>query len=219
MKGKVCPYCGRRISYFKTFHNKKKGIYNCARCKKECKIKTDFRLIAAFAAVVLTAIIIVILWVNSDGYNTPWGIFAVAALFIIFYFCTPFFIKYVPLKKNLQREEDIPSETFEPSVSDDYVFNRDVFDQIKNNRNAARKLNNEKREKENERVVPVIKDVSEAHASSDAPLKKVNKSAADRIVEEIIEENKATEEEEDIKTYTPKPKKPDGSRYTANRKF
>ena len=214
MKGKCCPYCGRKISYLKTFHNKKKGIYTCVRCKKESRIKTDMRLLAAFAAVFLTAVLIVIFWQNSESYNTPWGIFAVAFLFIAFYFCTPFFVRYVALKKNLKEEPK--EEIFKSTVDDDYVFNRDVFDQIKKNRASLRK---ESAEKEKERLVPVIKDVSEGHASSDTPLKKVNKSPAERIVEEIIEENKAMESEEDVKTYTPKAKKPDGSRYTANRKF
>ena len=216
MKGKSCPYCGRRISDFKTFHNKKKGLFTCARCKKESLIKLDVRVFATFAAVFLAAVLVVFFWTRSEMYNTPIGIFAVIVLFGGFYFSAPLFIRYIPLKKNLKEEKENKGDIFETAPADDYVFNRDVFDRIKKNRNAMR----QEQAQGNERLVPVIKDVSEGHASSDSPLKKVNKTPADRIVEEIIEENRVAEEvEEDIKTYTPKSKKPDGSRYTANRKL
>ena len=69
MSGKKCPYCGRRIPYTTVFHEKKHGLYKCGRCKKESKIKTDFKLLIAFIAVVLIVVLYIILWQTSKFHN------------------------------------------------------------------------------------------------------------------------------------------------------
>lgn len=203
MEGKKCPYCGRRISYLTTFNEKKRGMHICARCKKESKIKTDMRLIIAFIAVCLMVVMFMIVWNGSGNYNSIWGVVIVAAALVLFYFCTPLFIRYVPLKKysKFLETDHEANRDFER-----FTFNKDIFNEVKKNRKPQSKPE----EKTVIREVPIIKNVSESHASSDAPLKRVVTRP------EFEEEEPEVEFHEDVRTY--KPKKA-GSKYTANRRF
>lgn len=216
MKGKKCPYCGRRISYLTVFHEKKHGIYECSRCKKESKIKTDNKLLIAFLAVILIIILYVIFWFSSGLYTNPLGIIPPAVLLLIFYFCSPLFIRFVPLKRFLTYDDKKPEtkEIKKEYKPEEYVFDRRVFDEIKNKRQSVSSVE-EKIDRiiaEEEQYVPVIEDVSEAHtSSSQAPLKKIPR--------QYTPQPEPIYEEEDFKQYVPQKNKPNGSKYTANRKF
>ncbi len=235
--GKKCPYCGRRISYFTTFHEKKRGIHTCTRCKKESKIKTDFRLIVAFIAVVLVVLMFMVLWSGSGNYNNFIGVIITAVILLVFYLTTPLFIRFVPLKK--YRENDTVREEFEyeyepaPDIDDEtfnngFTFNRDIFDEIKERRhstiarNNAENLENIEHTKVAEKkYVPIIKDVTEAHASSsEEPLKKV-KNTASYSYSDYESKDNFDDEPRIYRKQTPKKKteRPDGTKYTANRKF
>lgn len=243
--GKYCPYCGRRISYFTTFHEKKRGIHTCTRCKKESKIKTDFRLIIAFIAVVLIVLMFMVVWTGSSYYNNFLGVIITAAILTVFYFCTPLFIRFVPLKKyrhhEVEREEfeyeyePLPDED-DIAVDSEFTFNRDIFDQIKEKRNSNINHNNEQLSDniENTKIaggdyVPIIKDVTEAHASSsDAPLKRVNTNENNEYSQyygnqEYYDDYEYTDFSEtenfDDGYPTGNDDLPDGSKYTANRRF
>ncbi|MCH5303940.1 MAG: hypothetical protein J1E41_03670 [Ruminococcus sp.] len=230
---KYCPYCGRRISYFTTFHEKKRGIHTCTRCKKESKIKTDFRLIIAFIAVVLVVFMFMVVWMGSGNYNNFLGVIITAAILMVFYFSTPIFIRFVPLKKYRVQEE--PKEEFEyeyEPMSDDetfpeeskFTFNRDVFDKVKEKRNSTITRNNAENSDSIEHTkiadktyIPIINDVTESHASSeDVPLRRVN-TPSGNYTDYKTKENF----DDEVSSYVQKkvPKKPDGSRYTANRKL
>lgn len=236
--GKFCPYCGRRISYFTTFHEKKRGIHTCTRCKRESKIKTDFRLIVAFIAVVLIVLMFMVVWSGSSNYNSFWGVIITALILLVFYFCTPFFIRFIPLKK--YRHHEVEREEFEyeyeplPDEDDidankDFTFNRDIFESIKEKRHSKIAANDVENSEniENTKIadknyVPIIEDVSEAHASSpDAPLKKVNKHDYYEKREERINYEEFDNYDDGIPAKEDNRKKdiPDGSKYTANRKF
>ena len=219
MKGKSCPYCGRRISYFTAFHKKKEGLYKCTRCNKESKIKTDFKMMLAFLGVVLLVVIYLVLWQTSGFYNNFLDVIPPIIIIVAFYFITPLFIRFAPLRKEIEKKEikkeQLP-EMGEESYGGDYVFNREVFEKAKQQRNSTPIVVDDDFEApaEEEPYVPIIKDVSEAHASSDAPLKKVNHPSHERKYPE------PETYEEDVKTYYPhQNKKPDGTKYTANRKF
>ena len=221
MKNKKCPYCGRRISYFTVFHEKKHGLYTCTRCKKECKIKTDFRLIIAFIAMCLAVVLFIILWNSSKNYNNFFGVVIVALALMVFYFLTPLFVRFVPLKKYKRNSEESQQQTIDSAGNENFHFNRDAFEKVRQNRaanqpkSAGEKANKVIEEIESEPYVPIIKDVSSSHASSDAPLRKVQKTPPQiRIIEAEPEY-----QDEDVRTYVPKAKRPDGSKYTANRKF
>lgn len=148
----------------------------------------------AFVAVVLIAVMFMIVWNGSTTYNDFTGVIVVAAIFTVFYFCTPFFIRYVPLKKYHQRDyereefeyeyEPLPDED-DVDASNDFTFNREVFEKIKEKRqstilnynNLENSDNIESTKIADKDYIPIIKDVTEAHASSpDMPLKKMNPS-------------------------------------------
>ena len=216
MKGKKCPYCGRRISYLTVFHEKKHGVYECTRCKKESKIKIDKKLIISFIILFLLIVLYTVFWRSSGFYNNIFGIIPPMVLLIIFYLCTPFFIKFVPLKRflddiEIKSEQQISGD--EINSSKDFVFDKRIFDEIKNKRNnnpsIEEKIDQIINEEEN--YVPVIENVSEAHTSSQSALKKVKKNPVQSLNVDVPEE--------DVKQYVPKKEKPSGTKYTANRKF
>lgn len=237
--GKYCPYCGRRISYFTTFHEKKRGIHTCSRCKRESKIKTDFRLIVAFIAVVLLVLMFILVWNGSSNYNNFWGVIITAGILTVFYFCTPLFIRFVPLKKyhqhDMEREEfeyeyePLPDED-EIDPDKEFTFNKDIFDSIKEKRKSTIVRNNEENSDnlENTKIadknyVPIINDVTQAHASSsEAPLRRVTPQVNREEYEEKVDYYNQRDNFDDIaprRKIQTKNKKPDGSKYTANRKF
>ena len=197
------------------FHEKKHGKYTCSRCKKDCKIKTDMRLMLAFVAVVLVSVLYIIFWMGSSFHNQFIGVVPPIIIMVAFYFCTPLFVSFVPLKEYVKKEEKTPQEyeIIKPE-EESFVFDRDLFEQIKQNRNSSPDIDSKIDMVNEEHKVPVIKDVSEAHASSDAPLKKVPKSSA-KVQPEYWE----VPDDEDVKQYVPKNTKPDGTKYTANRKL
>ncbi len=215
MKGKKCPYCGRRISYMTVFHDKKHGIYECSRCNKESKIKADKKLLISYIILFLLIILYFILWRSSTFYNNFLGIIPPIVALIAFYFCTPFFIKFVPLKRFLDdierdKEQKIATENTIPER--DFVFDKKVFDEIKNKRNAPSSVE-EKIDRiieEEENYVPIIEDVSEAHTSSQSTLKKVHNPQPSYTPSAEVYDD-------DVKQYVPKKEKPNGNKYTANR--
>ena len=214
MKGKKCPYCGRRISYMTVFHDKKHGIYECNRCKKECKIKAGKKLLISYVILVLLIILYFILWRSSTFYNNFLGVIPPIIALIIFYFCTPFFIKFVPLKRfldDIERKKEPEPQAEEYVPEQEFVFDKRIFDEIKNKRNAPTSVE-EKIDRiieEEENYVPIIEDVSEAHTSSQSTLKRVNRTQPTYTQNEVVED--------DVKQYVPKKEKPNGSKYTANR--
>ncbi|MCR5653442.1 MAG: hypothetical protein K6F88_06545 [Ruminococcus sp.] len=215
MKGKKCPYCGRRISYLTVFHEKKHGVYECTRCKKESKVKVDKKLIISFLVVVLLIVLYIIFWRSSAFYNNFLGIIPPIIILIAFYFCTQFFIRFVPLKRfldDIERKQEQEITTSDTDTAQGFVFNKKVFDEIKNKRNAPSSVE-EKIDRiiEEENYVPVIENVSEAHTSSQATLKRVTKPP-------IYSESMGVAED-DVKQYVSKKEKPNGTKYTANRKF
>lgn len=216
MKGKKCPYCGRRISYLTVFHDKKHGIYECNRCKKESKIKADKKLLIAYIILVLLIILYFIFWRSSTFYNNFLGIIPPIIALIAFYFCTPFFIKFVPLKRfldDIERKKEPETTMEETNPEKDFVFDKKIFDEIKNKRNAPSSIEEkiDRIVKEEESYVPVIENVSEAHTSSQAPLKRVYNPKPTQAQPVI------PDPEDDVKQYVPKKEKPNGSKYTANR--
>lgn len=222
MKGKKCPYCGRRISYLTTFHEKKHGVYECTRCKKESKVKVDKRLIITFIIVVLLIILYTVFWRTSDFYNNFLGIIPPIIILIVFYFCIPIFINFIPLKRfvdDIERKKEKDTSIEDPVVKSEFVFDKKIFDEIKNKRQTSSSIEEriDKIIEEEEKYVPIIEDVSEAHTSSQQTLKRVNKTPVyrDTYSSQVVQDIP----EEDVKQYVPKKEKPDGTKYTANRKL
>ena len=215
MKGKKCPYCGRRISYMTVFHDKKHGVYECSRCNKESKIKADKKLLISYIILFLLIILYFIFWRTSSFYNNFLGIIPPIIALVAFYFCTPFFIKFVPLKRfldDIERDKEQEVATGNTVPEREFVFDKKVFDEIKNKRNAPSSVE-EKIDRiieEEENYVPIIEDVSEAHTSSQSTLKRVHTPQPTYTQEPEVYDD-------DVKQYVPKKEKPNGNKYTANR--
>lgn len=228
MKNKNCPYCGRRIPYTTLFRIKNKGTYECTRCKKQSKIKLSSSLIISFAAVFLSVVLFMIIWCVTLGMaNSFFGVIITALILIIYYFCTPVMINFVPLKKYFEGEKKKNGEE-KAEQENYYSFNREAFDEVKRRKSIknAEKLSEQTRVDtrvediinsiEQEKEVPIIENVSEAHASSsNLPLQRVNRRP--RQTSAVYEE---LEPEEEIKSETQRKRKaPDGTKYTANRRL
>lgn len=244
MKRKKCPYCGKRVSYVSSFASRRKGEFVCQRCGKESKVIISKAVFLVFSLAAVISLAVMAAWIYTEHLNNPWGILLVAVPLIIFSLITPKFVNYEPLKKykksmearkagieysdNLVTSELDSKDLYSfPSASLDnsgkFQINSDVFNKIKAERTAAREelgkddiLSDSgavKVESENKSYVPIINDVSENHGYADAPLKKIhseNLSSVSRTRHYIPEPEDLEESER---------KKPDGNRYSANRKF
>ena len=241
MENKKCPYCSKRISYASAYASRRKAEYVCERCGKESKVVVNRKVVLAFILTAVISVAIMAGWIFAGLAHNPLGILLVAVPFIIFTVISPKFIKFVPLKKykksmearkagieysdNLMTSELEENEgyTFGASTDtgSDFKINSDVFNTIRAERNAAReKLKDDelisdsseikKPSEKSESYVPVIKNVSEKHSSDDVPLKKIHSDNTPRM-SRTRHYIPAQEEKE--------PKKPDGNRYSANRKF
>lgn len=225
MKNKKCPYCGRRISYWNVFNSKSKGIYECSSCNKKSKVKIDKRMIALFAILCLLILVFMLLWNMILGLtNNIFGVIIVALLVFGFYFATPLFIGFVPIKSVLEDSRKRNGDSVNIDTSSDYKFNREAFDIIKQrkaqannipsepNNVAESKVDNLIEKIEKEPYVPIIEDVSESHFSSEEPLQKVNHTRVFQKPESVqVEDVKVVQEQ--------KKKRPDGTKFTANRKL
>lgn len=241
MKNRKCPYCSKRISYASAYASRRKAEYVCERCGKESKVVVNRKVIPAFALAAVISVAIMAGWIFAGLADNPLGILLVAVPLVIFTVISPKFVKFVPLKKykksmearkagieysdNLMTSELEENEGYTFGASSDtgsgFKINSDVFNTIKAERNAAREklrdgeLVSDSSEIKNpdensESYVPVIKDVSEKHSSDDVPLKKIHSDSSAKMTRtrHYIPEQQEKE-----------PKKPDGNRYSANRKF
>lgn len=228
MKNKKCPYCGRRISYWNVFNSKSKGIYECKSCNKKSKVKVDKRLIAFFAIICLVILVFMLMWNMFLGLaNNIFGVIIAAVIVFGFYFITPLFVDFVPIKSVLEDNRNKSKGNVEISNSSaEYKFNREAFDIIKQRKNKVNTIpsepNNAVENKvdsliesiENEPYVPIIENVSEAHFSSEEPLQKVSHT---RVFPKA--EGMQVEDVKINRPQQPKKKRPDGSKFTANRKL
>lgn len=241
MENRKCPYCSKRISYADSYASRRKAEYVCERCGKESKVVVNRKVVLVFILTAVISVAIMAGWIFAGLSDNPLGILLVAVPFIIFTVISPKFVKFVPLKKykksmearkagieysdNLITSELEENEgyTFGASADtgSDFKINSDVFNTIKAERNAAReKLKDDelisdssvikKPAEKSESYVPVIKNVSEKHSSDDVPLKKIHSETTPRM--NRTRHYIPSQEEKE-------PKKTDGNRYSANRKF
>lgn len=99
MKLATCPYCGKKVPYFRAFVIKSKCDYVCRACKRESKIIVSQKLKKVFLAALLISLLIII--INMIFQSTD-NITLVALSFLpmaIFYLLIPFYIKLKPYLK------------------------------------------------------------------------------------------------------------------------
>lgn len=246
MKRRKCPYCGKTITYFTVFFEKKQGEHICPRCGKEAKLLVKKSMLIYFLIAVAAAAVIATLWIALGFMNNPLGIFCVAVPLVIFYLCTPNFIKILPLKKykksmeaakaareyggeihyksvNSFQKKDRAGKTAparEISQESSFTIDSSVFNQIKMNRKkpAAEESSVKYTDAplEEKNYVPIIENNREAHASSSENV------PLQKISREKPENSREIYKEEpaEAKKETPPVKKyGDSSKYSANRRF
>lgn len=235
MRVKKCPYCGKRVSYSLAFSSRRKALYICPRCGKESKVTINKMILLAFAICVLIAVAVMLIWIFAGLTSNPLGIVLVALPLLILTFVSTRFLNYEPLKKykksmeakkagieysdNLitsELEEKDSSVAFEHTGQ--FNLNSDVFNKIKAERTAAReKLQNTGTISDSSKIektyVPINDNISESHSSTDTPLKKLHSDSS-----VVTRTRHYIPEQEDLGA-TKVIKKPDGNKYSANRKF
>ncbi len=238
MKIKKCPYCGKRASYISLFASRRKGEYVCERCGKESRGVISNKIFIAFSVTAAISLIIMTLWIFAGLINNPLGILLVAIPLIVFAIFSPNFVNYLPLRKykksmeakkagieysdNIIAAELEDKDSFSSSASLEnstkFQINSDVFNKIKAERNAAReKLKGDDIISESSKInsegnyVPVIENISENHSYDDAPLKKIHSDNSYNVSRNRHYIDNQTDNSEK--------KKPEGNRYSANRKF
>ena len=242
MKKKKCPYCGRRVPYSVAFSRRRKAEYVCKNCGRESRVMINRTVILAFIICAIISIAIFVLWVYLKLTYNPLGIVAIAVPLIIFTIISPRFVRFEPLRKYKKTMEakkagiaysdnlavsEIDNEFSGIDTGNKFTVNTDIFNQIKAERTTAR----EKAERNEisstsagteKPLVHVIDDVSEQHSVDEAPLKKIH-SEGSRVnrhyitpppVESAPVTQTYEEAEDDVKEY-----KPDGNKYSANRRF
>ena len=223
MRKKKCPYCGRRVPYSVCFGRRRKAEYVCPRCGRESRVYISRSVIFAFLICAILSIALFVLWVYLKMTYNPLGIVAVAIPLIIFGLISPRFVNFEPLKKYKKTME--AKRAGIAYSGSGFRINSDVFNQIKADRSASREQISENElsstsDKLERPIVHVIDDVSEDHAVDNAPLKKLRSDgsrARNRhyIGSEPVNPVPSVEDEDDdVKEY-----KPEGSRYSANRRF
>ena len=189
MKKKKCPYCGRRVPYSVAFSRRRKAEYVCKNCGRESRVVINRSVILAFIICAIISIAIFVLWVYLKLTYNPLGIVAIAVPLIIFTIISPRFVRFEPLRKYKKTME---AKKAGIAYSDNLA------------------------------VSEIIDDVSEQHSVDEAPLKKlhsegsrVNRHYITPPADESAEVPEVFEEaEDDVKEY-----RPDGNKYSANRRF
>ena len=212
----------------------------CPRCGRESRVYISRSVIFAFLICAILSIALFVLWVYLKLTYNPLGIAAVALPLIIFGLISPRFVNFEPLKKYKKTMEakragiaysdnlavsELDNEFSGLDSGSGFRINSDVFNQIKADRSASREQISENElsstsDKVERPIVHVIDDVSEDHAVDNAPLKKLRSDGSRTrnrhyISSEPVNPAPVTDDEDDdVKEY-----KPEGSRYSANRRF
>ncbi len=245
MKNNRCPYCGKRVSYMSAYVSRRKAEYVCPRCGKESRVLIKNSVVPVFIVFALLAVGIMFGWTFAGLSENPLGILFVALPLIIFAVISPRFVEIEPLKKYKKSMEakkagieysdnlimsEIEEEPISPDFSDTdrFQINDDVFNKIRDDRNAKReKLKNESYEttdkayaevesttkKSDGRYVHIIDNVTEEHSYDSSPLKKIHSDVSQTVsrsrhyIPSSEPEQKNTED------------KTDTNRYSGNRKF
>lgn len=126
--------------------------------------------------------------------------------------------------------EAAPILSSEFELNDGFKINSDLFNKIKSERTAAsvqaegnelmsdsKKLTDEEKSEVNSSFVPVIEDVKEDHASTSAPLRKIHSDNSHSTVSRT--RHYINDDDSDMKIVNKNTDKPDGNKYSANRKF
>lgn len=94
-----CPYCGKKISYFKAFLIRRRGEHFCKKCKKVSNIHVKKTIWFFFLFVLLMALAIMGYYTFFTDRENLWFILYAVIPFFIFYLFSPLFIRLRPKMK------------------------------------------------------------------------------------------------------------------------
>ena len=94
-----CPYCGKSINYVSTLIMRRKGEYFCKRCKKESNVYIKKTILILFLFTVAFSVMALLYYLFLTDRENLWFMLIVALPYVIFYLCTPLFIRLKPKKK------------------------------------------------------------------------------------------------------------------------
>jgi len=91
-----CPYCGKKISFFKAFMIRRRGEYYCKRCKKVSNIHIKKTIWIFFFFVLMMALATMGYYLLfADKEKLSYVIFTFV-IFVLFYLFSPLFIRLRP---------------------------------------------------------------------------------------------------------------------------
>ena len=160
MSSTKCPYCGKPVPYPTVFFLRRRGEYFCKKCKKESNIHISRWIwIAVFFTIAISFGALMYFMLMTDRENL-WYILIVMIPYIVFYLCTPFFVRLRPKKKfqdvlydtgvgenaapdpdptAAQTAKAVPAFADDLALEDDHykpVIDSDIFNSIKEERRA-----------------------------------------------------------------------------------
>ena len=213
-----CPYCGKKISYFKAFIIRRRGEYFCKKCKKESNIHIKKTIWLFFIFVLLMSLAIMGYYLFFTDRENLWFLLFVSIPFLVFYLFSPLFVRLRPKKKfqdSLYDTEMVdnandPDPTMQksakvvPTFVDDVILgedykpsiNSDVFNAIKGERKVVGETDGGTKSFDKFENISSNKTMGDTMPVSN--LKDIPKQEEDRLIETAEIDSILTEIEEDV---------------------
>ena len=99
MNSVKCPYCGKSISYPTAFLLRRRGEFFCKKCKKESNVIIKKTILVAVFLTLSFSVASLLYFLFMTDRENLWFILIVMLPYLIFYLCTPLFIRLRPKKK------------------------------------------------------------------------------------------------------------------------
>lgn len=112
-----CPYCGKKISYLSAIRERANGEHSCDRCKRNSTIYFVRNIKVFIVVICLIAVALLSVFLFTPMRGNFFCVLLMFIPFIIFYFCIPLFIRFVPIQlkqKPAKKTEDEPISLTQP---------------------------------------------------------------------------------------------------------
>lgn len=93
-----CPYCGKKISYLSAIRERANGEHSCDKCKRNSTIYFVKNIKVFIIVICLIAAAMLSIFIFTPLRGNFFCIFLMFIPFLLFYFCIPLFIRFVPIK-------------------------------------------------------------------------------------------------------------------------
>ncbi|MCQ4021966.1 MULTISPECIES: hypothetical protein [unclassified Ruminococcus] len=111
-----CPYCGKKISYLSAIRERANGEHACDKCRRNSTIYFVKSLKVFIVVICLVALAMLSVFLFTPLKGNFFCIFLMFIPFLLFYFCIPLFIRFVPIK--LKKIQTKKTDNSEISLSD-----------------------------------------------------------------------------------------------------